>query len=86
MPNARSVFKFSKRKETTAVYKNKSPASKIRLWQPTRQPNAKLEAINLFMLPAGASSELIKFETYLFNYLFLVQPKFSDSSMKNILS
>ena len=72
------------------VYKNKSPTSKIRLWQPTRQPtrqpNAKPEAINMFMLPAGASSELLKFEPYPFNYLFLVQPKFDNSGMKNILS
>jgi len=29
---------------STAVFKNKSPASKMRLWQPSRQPNAKLEA------------------------------------------
>jgi len=33
----------------TAVFKNKSPASKMRLWQPTWQPNAKLEVINMFM-------------------------------------
>ena len=72
--------------QTTAVYKNKSPASRICLWQPmwqpTGQPNAKPEAINAFMLPAGASSEIIKFKPYPFSYLFLLQPKFDDSGMK----
>ena len=52
------------------------------MWQPTGQPNAKPEAINAFMLPAGASSEIIKFKPYPFNYLFLLQPKFDDSGMK----
>jgi len=33
----------------TAVLKNKSPTTKMRIWQPTWQPNAKLEAINVFV-------------------------------------
>ena len=49
-----SSFRGSSWTPDTAVYKNKSPASKIRPWQPTRQPtwrpNAKLEAINMFIL------------------------------------
>jgi len=35
---------------STTVYKNKSPTSKIQPWQPTWQPNAKLEVINVFIL------------------------------------
>jgi len=33
----------------TEVLKNKSPTTKMRLWQLTQQLNAKLEAINLFI-------------------------------------
>ena len=34
---------------STAVFKNKSPITKMPVWQPTWQPNARLEAINVFI-------------------------------------